>query len=197
MSGKFWDQRLAQILVKPLAATPIHPNHLTGLSSAAGLAAAALFALGGPVLVNWAAGLFMLAVFLDHADGELARLTGKTSSFGERLDSLVGSANFTALFIGIGYGLSRGPLGETALWLGLAAGLANPVITALRMATKRRFGKAAVAHPARFGFEIEDFMYLIGPITWAGGLEYFFLTFGFGTFGYLAWTLWEALKPRQ
>ena len=38
---------------------------------------------------------------------------------------------------------------------------------------------------------------LIDPITWAGGLEYFFLLFGFGTFGYLAWTLWEALKPRE
>ena len=34
-------------------------------------------------------------------------------------------------------------------------------------------------------------------MAWAGGLEYFFLAYGFGSFGYLAWTLWEALRSRQ
>ncbi len=65
------------------------------------------------------------------------------------------------------------------------------------MGLERRCGANAVAHPRYAGVEIEDFIYLIGPITWAGGLEYFFLLYGFGTFGYLAWTLWEALKPRE
>ena len=32
---------------------------------------------------------------------------------------------------------------------------------------ERKFGLEAVEHPARAGFEIEDFVYLIGPITWA------------------------------
>ena len=39
MAIKSWDQRLAHILVKPLVATPVLPNHLTGLSFLFGLAA--------------------------------------------------------------------------------------------------------------------------------------------------------------
>ncbi len=189
-----WDQRLVRAVVRPLARTPVRPNHVTALGLVVGLAAAGLFATGSEAAADVAAGLFMLVLFIDHADGELARLTGKTTTFGERFDSLVGSANFTALFIGLGYGLSGGPLGGTALGLGLAAGLANPVITALRMAMRRRFGKAAVAHPARFGIEIEDFMYLIGPATWLGALAYFFVLFGLGTLGYLGWTVWRYLR---
>ncbi len=196
MTIRSWDQRLAHILVKPLVATPVHPNHLTGLSFAFGLAAAVLFARGGPVSVNGAAGSFMFASFLDHTDGELARLAGKTSAFGRRFDSIVNAANYTMLFIGIGIGLSAGEMGSGALVLGFAAGLCNPVILVLRTGLEGRAGAKAVAHPRYAGVEIEDIIYLIGPITWAGGLEYFFLAYGFGSFGYLAWTLWEALKPR-
>jgi len=192
-----WDQRLAHVVVKPLVTTPIHPNHLTGLSFVFGLSAALLFALGGPQLAHLAAGLFMVAVFLDHTDGELARQAGKSSAFGEYFDSAVNASNYTMLFIGLGIGLSAGPLGTGALALGLAAGLCNPIILALRIGLKSRHGAKAVAHPAYAGVEIEDLIYLIGPITWLGGLEYFFLAYATGSFGYFAWTLWEAVKPRR
>ena len=197
MTVTSWDKRLAVMLVKPLVATPVHPNHLTSLSFVAGLTAAVMFALGGPGLVNLAAGLFCFAVFLDHTDGELARLAGKTSAFGHRFDSVVNASNYTMLFIGIGIGLSAGEMGSAALALGFAAGLTNPVIFVLRLGLERRAGAKAVAHPHYAGVEIEDLIYLVGPITWAGGLEYFFLAYGFGAFGYLAWTVWEALKSRQ
>jgi hypothetical protein len=42
--------------------------------------------------------------------------------------------------------------------------------------------------------EIEDFIYLIGPITWFGGLNYFFWVYGLGTLGYLGWTIFELLN---
>ena len=197
MAIRSWDQRLAHILVKPLVATPVHPNHLTGLSFVFGLTAALLFALGEPVSVNLAAGLFMVAVFLDHTDGELARLAGKTSAFGQRFDSVVNASNYTMLFIGVGVGLSSGPMGTWALILGFAAGLCNPIILVLRFGLERRHGAKAVAHPHYAGVEIEDLIYLIGPITWLGGLEHFFLAYGLGSFGYLAWTAWEALKSRS
>src|SRR3546814_3205914 len=47
MSDPF-DQRPARILVKPFVGTPLHPNHLTGLSLLLGVAAAAIFAFGQP-----------------------------------------------------------------------------------------------------------------------------------------------------
>ena len=196
MAIESWDQRLAHILVKPLVATPVHPNHLTGLSFVFGLAAALLFARGDAGWANLAAGLFMVAVFLDHTDGELARQAGKTSDFGHRFDSVVNASNYTMMFIGVGIGLSGGPLGDWAVTLGLAAGLSNPFILLMRIRTENRHGAKAVAHPRYAGVEIEDLIYLIGPITWLGGLEYFFVAYGIGSFGYFAWTVWQTLKPR-
>lgn len=196
MAIQSWDQRLAHRLVKPLVNTPVHPNHMTGLSLVFGIAAAVLFAQGDPVLAHWAAGLFMIAVFLDHTDGELARLAGKSSSFGKYFDSAVNCTNYTLMFISIGYGLSFGELGQWALILGLAAGLSNPIILFMRLSTERRHGSQSVAHPKYAGIEIEDIIYLIGPITWFGGLKYFFLAYGIGSFGYFTWTLWNAVRKR-
>ncbi len=193
-----YDQRLARLLVRPLVATAVHPNHLTTLSLLLGLSAALLFALGGPHSTGFAAGIYMLAVFTDHTDGELARLSGKTSRFGHRYDFIVGGLNYTMLFIGIGIGLTDGALGFWALLLGLAAGLANPFIMSLRLILDARWGKQAWKHPYFAGFELEDFIYLIGPITWLAGIAYFFVPYALGTLGYLGWTVvefrrWERL----
>jgi len=196
MAIESWDHRLARVLVKPLVNTPVRPNHMTGLSLAFGIAAAALFAQGDPMLAHWAAGLFVIAVFLDHTDGELARQSGKTSTFGKYFDSSVNCTNYTMMFISIGYGLSSGPLGHWALILGLAAGLSNPIILFMRLNTERRHGSESVEHPSYAGVEIEDIIYLIGPITWFGGLKYFFLAYGIGSFGYFTWTLWNTIRKR-
>src|SRR3970040_935971 len=161
---KPFDQRLANLLVTPFKNTPVHPNHLTTVTLLLGQAAAWMFAFA--IGLAWRAGLlYMLAVFSDHMDGELARMTGKTSSFGHDYDYIVGGINYTSLFIGIGIGLHESA-GDWALALGLLAGLSNPCILYLRMQMERKFGLEAVEHPAHAGFEIEDFVYLIGPITW-------------------------------
>jgi phosphatidylglycerophosphate synthase len=184
-----WDQRLARIVVRPLIGTGVRPNYLTTLSLLLGVIAAGLFSYGDPAFDAVAALIYMLAVFSDHMDGELARATGKTSRFGHIYDFLAGCFNYTLLFIGIGIGQSGGDMGNWALVLGFGAGFANPLIVSLRIAMERRFGAASVRHPAAFGFEIEDFIYLIGPITWAGGIVYFFVVYGIGTLGYLLWTV--------
>lgn len=189
-----WDQRLARVLVSPFAHTALHPNHLTTLSLLLGVCAASLFAAYGMVHADVAAIIYMLAVFTDHTDGELARLAGKTSKFGHDFDFVVGGINYTLLFIGIGVGLGD-DLG--AAWpplLGLAAGLSNPFILYMRMRLDRVHGKEAVRHPGFPGFELEDFIYFIGPITWVFGLTYFFVPYGLGTLCYLTWT---ALQYRR
>lgn len=183
-----YDQRLARLIVRRFAHTGLHPNHVTGLSLLLGVASGLTFAFGPEDLTHLGALLFMLAVLVDHMDGELARMTGMTSTFGHYFDYLVGSLNYTILFAGIGVGLWRRDANEAALWVGLAAGLSNLAIVVLRLALERRHGAAAVAHPSASGFEIEDFIYLIGPITWLGGLVWFFWIYGLGTLGYLCWT---------
>ena len=83
-----------------------------------------LFALGDGQVANWAAFLFMLARFIDHADGELARLTGRSSRFGYYYDTAVGSVSYGALFIGLGTGLTDSALGVWSLPLGAGVGIA-------------------------------------------------------------------------
>lgn len=192
--GVPYDQRLAAFVVRPLARTPVTPNQLTGLCFALAALAAWLLAEGRFEL---GAGLYMVAVFTDHLDGELARLTRRTSRLGHYLDYAVGSANYAMLYLGAGIGLSAGALGDAALALGIAAALANPAVLAVRLANERRHGSAAVAHPYIAGFEIEDFIYLIGPFAWLGWFDVFFVVYALGAIGYLAWQGWELLRRER
>jgi len=189
-----YDQRCARACIRPFAGTALHPNIVTGISLALGIASGLSFAAGGPGMQHIAALMFMLAVFVDHMDGELARMTGKVSRVGYYLDYLVGSLNYTILFSAIGLGIYQWNGSEIALWIGLVAGLSNPIIVALRLLMERRFGSQAVEHPSGGGFELEDFIYLIGPVTWLGGLEYFFWLYATGTLGYLLWTMLTLLR---
>ena len=64
----------------------------------------------------------------------------------------------------------------------------------VRLLNERRHGAAAVAHPYFGGFEIEDFIYLIGPFSWLGLFDWFFVAYALGAIGYLCWQGWELLR---
>lgn len=184
-----YDQRLAGVLVRGLARTPISPNMVTTFGLLGGLLAAWLFALGDPVLRHWAAAVFMYAVFNDHVDGQLARATGKTSRFGHYYDHVAVSTAYVGMFVGAGIGFTDGWLGPWAIWLGLAAGLSVTAIFAIRVAVEIKVGTDAVKQSSVAGFEIEDTLYVVGPITWLGFLEPFLLAAGIGTPLFLIWVV--------
>jgi phosphatidylglycerophosphate synthase len=185
-----WDQRLARRLARLLSATPVTPNQITTLSLAAGLLAALLYAQD-----SWARHLgavcFVLSFWLDHADGELARMTDRTSPFGHSYDLAAGGAVLVALFIGIGIGERRGALGVWSIGFGTAAALATALIFVARATLERRAGKAAVRQPNLLGFETEDVMYLVGPITWLGLLQPFLVLAGIGAPLFALLALWQ------
>ncbi len=195
-----WDQRLANIMVRPLARTPITPNQLTIVTLLLALAAAALFAVGDKTAANWAAGLFILARFMDHVDGELARMTGKTSRLGYYLDYVAGALSYGGLFLGIGIGARESFLGEWAIVLGLAAasGAVLSMFLNLRIDKQSQFEEGeAIGYPGFAGFELEDGIYLIGPITWAGYLTPLFVLSTAGAVVYTLWTLSVVLRKRH
>ena len=70
-----------------------------------GLAAAAAFIPGTYAWSNLAALLFVLSNFADHTDGELARLSGKTSRLGHTYDLASDAAVMILLFVAIGIGV--------------------------------------------------------------------------------------------
>src|SRR6266567_3593820 len=89
---------LAHPLVLQLARLRVPPPLVVVAAGAAGLAAAVELGRGSLLA---AALLVQLKTLLDNADGQLARLTGRTSAFGRYLDSevdlLVNAALFAAL----------------------------------------------------------------------------------------------------
>jgi phosphatidylglycerophosphate synthase len=183
-----WDQRIARALVTPLAPTAVHPNHLTTLGLVAGLAGAVLLAQGGAAM-NWGAGLFMLAAFMDHADGELARMTAKTSRFGHYYDRACAATSYVSGFIGMGVGLQHGALGSWSIPIGVAAGLSITAIFLVRNETERRAGKAAIKQRNVLGFEIEDVLYGFGPIIWLGWLTPVLAATAIGAPVFLGWSV--------
>ncbi len=185
MSDTPIDQRIAAVLVKPLARTPVTPNQVTGFSLFLSLAAAGMFAWGEGAAIHWAAGIFMLSRFIDHMDGELARLTGQSSSFGYYFDAVVGTISYSALFIGIGIGLWRGGEGGWTVILPLIAALAIAINMALQLRMEAIEENPPDTYPPWGPFELEDGIYLIGPIIWLGWIFPFFLLGCFGTLLFL------------
>src|SRR3954453_18020172 len=131
-----WDARLARRLVTPLKDTRATPNHLTTVRLIFGLAAAAAFVPGTYGWTNLGALLLILSNFLDHTDGELARISGKTSRIGHIYDLASDAAVTILLFLAIGIGVgTRVPtlLQLPPALLGLMAGTAVALIFYLRM----------------------------------------------------------------
>ncbi len=193
-----WDQRLARQCVKVIASTSITPNQITLLTLTLAVAGAGLLATGDATHANWGAGIFVLARFMDHFDGELARLTGNTSRLGYYLDYTAGALSYCALFIGAGIGLRHGWLGGWALGLGCAAAAAAIIAMPLNMAIDSMAGTdSAVGYPSVAGFELEDGIYLVAPITWLGFLEAFLVLAGIGALASLGWTAWTWLRARS
>ena len=195
-----WDQRIASVLVRPFVETPVTPNHFTTISLICGVGGAALLATGDPAKANWGAGLFILARFLDHFDGELARAANKRSRFGYYYDYVTGGICYSALFLCLGIGFAGSALGGWALALGIAGAAAAAGSMFLHLgidqSTVYEGDKDAVGYPRYAGFELEDGIYLLGPIAWAGYLMPFFVAAGTGAGIYCLWTLASLLRAR-
>ena len=188
-----WDQRLAGYLVRPLIGTRVTPNHVTTTSLLLSLIGAGLFATAGSVAANWGAGLFMFGRFLDHLDGELARQSGQTSRFGYVYDYIAGCVSYSALFLALGIGLRGGLISGWSVWLGIAA--APIILTTTLLALRLADEEGGDDYPIYAGFELEDGIYLIGPIIWLGWIEPFFLAGAAGVLLFGVWTVLRALRP--
>ncbi|MGI9026616.1 MAG: CDP-alcohol phosphatidyltransferase family protein, partial [Burkholderiaceae bacterium] len=186
-----WDARLAQRLVTPLKDTWVTPNHLTTLRLMIGLVGAGCLARGGFGWANAGAFLIVLSNFVDHADGELARISGKSSLTGHIYD-LAGDALITVLlFTCMGAGLAD-PAQETTMSptvLGLIAGVAVAVIFFLRMRIESLAGKAGTTQSSIAGFETEDVLYLLPLVTLSDTTASFLTAAAIGAPLFMLWVI--------
>ena len=162
--------RLARPLVRPLVGTGITPNHLTTLRLLTGLVACALLMVGDPQLTWWAGWAWLLTVFLDAADGELARVGNMSTPGGHVYDYTVDNVVNSAFFLAAGIGLRGSSLGTWAIVLGAVAGVSVLLSSFWSEAIERRLGTGEKAYSGALGFDLEELLYLMAPLAWLGWL---------------------------
>ena len=107
------DSFLTRILSRPVSRqltrffvnTRFTPNHITWLSFALGMFAAAAFFFGGYAMGVAGAALLLVSIWVDGADGEVARIKFMESPGGGKLDIWCDNIVHVAVFFSIGAGL--------------------------------------------------------------------------------------------
>jgi phosphatidylglycerophosphate synthase len=138
------------------------------LRLATGLGAAVICALGPDTWQHIGAGVFLLSVLMDRADGELARLSGKISEQGHRYDLIADTVCNAAIFLGIGIGLRHDWLGAWSILLGLVAGLAISAIFLTVLDQERQKGLRAAELGSMAGFDPDDGILAVPLFLWLG-----------------------------
>jgi archaetidylinositol phosphate synthase len=192
-----WDARLARRLVTPLVDTRITPNHLTTVRLAIGLAGALCLARGGFAWTNAGALLIVLSNFVDHTDGELARISGKTSRIGHFYDLACDAIVTVLLFLGFGFAAAAtatagsGGFIVSPVLMGGVAGIAVALIFFLRMRIEDKEGKAGTKQAFAAGFETEDVLYLLPIVTLTGGIVPFLIAAAIGAPLFALWVVFD------
>ncbi len=170
MVGDSWTHGMARMCVLPLVNTPVTPKHITTVRLITGTVACVLFAIGTAESNFHGGFLWILSAFLDRADGELARISDRTSQKGHQYDYFSDVFVTALFFLGISIGLR-----ETAFWnmkpgiwiivMGISAtvGVIFAGILAERTdQAKKETGEKAYAGFA--GFDFDDVLYLFAPV---------------------------------
>jgi len=192
MSHDTWAHRIVRPAVRRLATTSVTPNQLTALRLVTAIAAALLLATADRGLSILGGAIFLVSFFLDRADGDLARLSGKSSPWGHRFDLC---ADYTAnilVFVGIGVGLQEGTLGSSAIVLGAVAGSAITLIFWLVRFVERVEG--AAVFPTAGGFDPDDAMVIIPLAIWLDGEMYILVAAAIGAPAFFGWSVWRFRK---
>ena len=100
-TDRFVHRPCARRLVRLLIRLPVTPNAVTLAGLALGVIAASQFWYATPHSAMLGVLLFFLQAVVDHADGELARMTGQVSEFGHRLDVSVDTVTDVLIVAGM------------------------------------------------------------------------------------------------
>jgi phosphatidylglycerophosphate synthase len=103
--------------------TPVSPNQISVVALVIGVAAGPVVALGGRKASVAAAVLLVINVLLDCVDGDLARLTYRTSRLGQWLDTIGDDASLLSYLLGLGIAVTWLPFGLNPVAFAAGAGL--------------------------------------------------------------------------
>jgi archaetidylinositol phosphate synthase len=167
-----WTHIAARALVRPLIGTGVTPNHLTTLRLITGLAACAAVALGTPAGALWGGVLWLVSAFLDRADGELARIGDMMSAKGHAYDYFSDALINSLIFAAAGIGARHSWLGMWAAPVGALATVSMLVSWVVGEWYQKLEGSGQKAYAGRWGFDVDDGLYLIAPLIWLGLMSF-------------------------
>ena len=197
------DEKIAEKVVKYIAQTSITPNQVSTFSLLLAALAAVFFSFGIYVFSVIGSILFIFSKFLDHVDGQLARELKKESKFGWYYDSFVDTATYILMFVGISAGIPPGTFEikffsivdfDLQNYLLFSAIIASIFNTFLGIIHKFRTSKDFYGFPETDKVALEDGVYLIGPITWIGFINFFFLIASIGSVIFVIYNLKRFIK---
>ncbi len=174
-----WDQKIGIFISKPFIFFKMHPNFVTLIGILFGILSFFLFSTGNFVNAKIASIIFFFAACFDHVDGEVARKLNKTSILGHYLDHLGVCISYILLFIGMGVyceinfgnGIKYGYISAFCVFL----------IMTIRFYLERVKGGGAIKQSNILGFEHEDIIYIVIPITFLNKIDVFLFYSYIGT----------------
>ncbi len=98
---RYFHRRCSRWITRVLMDTPATPNQISMASLTIGSAAIWCFWRATPLSALWGVILYAMASIVDHADGEIARLTFQESRFGARLDWIIDTLIHSGLVLGM------------------------------------------------------------------------------------------------
>lgn len=98
---RYFHRRCSRWITRVLMDTPATPNQISMASLTIGSAAIWCFWRATPLSALWGVILYAVASIVDHADGEIARLTFQESRFGARLDWIIDTLIHSGLVLGM------------------------------------------------------------------------------------------------
>ena len=158
-------------VVRPLAKTAVTPNQLTFVRLITGVGAAVAIGVGETPWEHIGAGIFVISVILDRADGELARMTGKMSRGGHILDLWADALCNVLILVGLGVGLRESAYGAWASPMGVIAGAAVAAILWMTIRMENLEGRRAAELGNLAGFDPDDAILAIPLLIWLGFSE--------------------------
>lgn len=139
---------LAWRLARILAHTPLTPNMVSVFGGLLVVAAGVVYfnmdSTDGPWALGWPMGamlgmaLHMSWHVVDGADGDLARITGRTSPIGEMVDGICDYASHIVLYVLLAFVLTR-QIGSGQAWAWTLAAGASHIVQSNHVEVQRRF----------------------------------------------------------
>ena len=155
-------------LAQRLAGTPVTPDMVSAAGALAIMAAAAAYSqLAWPWSVLAGLALHMAWHVLDGADGDLARLTGRSSAHGELVDGICDYAGHIVLYVTMGF-IAADQIGGAGWALMWAAGASRVVQAAHYEGVRRQYQLVVYATP---------WMGSEAPVTTASGRRHPFVAY--------------------